>query len=183
MLVFLGRGGLLPKPAAWLLANLPHATTPPRRLGGLGMLWTARQSPEGRDTISTAPLETRRRVHQAAWDCRWRGRLPVIEKVRTIAMVSILVAVSACGRGPQIQPLSTGFVEGRFSASDAAVRACRAKLAAETSGRLKVVGSRSSGARSSVYMRIGPSGAPWQCSVGSDGSNPTVGFMGYGGMA
>ncbi|MBE9640936.1 hypothetical protein IQ782_29255, partial [Salipiger pacificus] len=50
-------------------------------------------------------------------------------------------------------------------------------------GRLKVVGSRASGARSSVYMRIGPSGAPWRCQVGSDGSNPTVGFMGYGGMA
>ncbi|MCA0942506.1 hypothetical protein LCM28_21705 [Salipiger pacificus] len=106
----------------------------------------------------------------------------MIEYARTIAMVATLVVVGACARGPQMQPLSKDFVEGRFSASEAAVGACSAKLAAETSGRLDVVGSQASGAGSSVYMRIGPSGAPWRCHVGADGSNPTVDFMGYGGM-
>lgn len=106
----------------------------------------------------------------------------MVDFARTIVLLAAFAAVAACAKGPQIQPLTKGFVEGSFSASDAAVRACRAKLAAETSGRLKVVGSQASGARSSVYMRIGPSGAPWRCQVGSDGSNPTVGFMGYGGM-
>lgn len=98
-------------------------------------------------------------------------------------MVAVLLALCGCARGPQMQPLEKGFIEGRFAASGAAVRSCRAKLAQETSGRLRVVGSQTSGASSSVYMRIGPSGAPWQCQVGVDGSNPTVGFMGYGGMA
>ncbi|AWI86259.1 hypothetical protein CEW88_21235 (plasmid) [Alloyangia pacifica] len=107
----------------------------------------------------------------------------MVEHARTFAMVATVLALGACAQGPQIQPLTKGFVEGSFTASDAAVGACRAKLAAETSGKLKVVGSQSTGARSSVYMRIGPSGAPWRCRVGSDGSNPTVGFMGYGGMA
>lgn len=106
----------------------------------------------------------------------------MVDFARTAALLAALAGVAACAEDPQIQPLTKGFVEGSFSASDAAVAACRAKLAAETSGRLKVVGSQASGARSSVYMRIGPSGAPWRCLVGSDGSNPSVGFMGYGGM-
>ncbi|NDW02525.1 hypothetical protein [Salipiger sp. PrR002] len=106
----------------------------------------------------------------------------MVDFAQTIVLLATLAFVAACADGPQIQPLTKGFVEGSFSASDAAVAACRAKLSAETSGKLKVVGSKAAGARSSVYMRIGPSGAPWRCQVGSDGSNPTVGFMGYGGM-
>lgn len=82
--------------------------------------------------------------------------------------------------GGQMPPDPAGppFIEGSFSASDAAVNACRDLLASQTTGGVRVVGSESSEAAHAVYMRVGANGAPWRCLVSSNGSNPSVMFMG-----
>lgn len=82
--------------------------------------------------------------------------------------------------GGQMAPEPSGppFIEGTFSASDAAVNACRNLLASQTSGGVRVVGSETSEAAHAVYMRVGENGAPWRCLVSANGSNPSVMFMG-----
>ncbi len=110
-------------------------------------------------------------------------------RLKILAGASALAALAACvetggstggaGNG-QMAPDPSGppFIEGSFSASDAAVNACRNLLASQTSGGVRVVGSESSEAAHAVYMRVGSNGAPWRCLVSSNGANPSVMFMG-----
>ncbi len=107
---------------------------------------------------------------------------------KTVAGFGTLAALAACvedtGSGVMAPaPNSPPFIEGSFSASDAAVNACRNLLASQTSGGVRVVGSEFSQAASAVYMRVGENGAPWRCLVGNDGSNPSTMFMGSEGAA
>ena len=81
-----------------------------------------------------------------------------------------------------VAPGSPPFIEGFFTASDAATIACRDALAAQTTGGVRVVGSESSEANHAVYMRVGANGAPWRCLVSADGSNPSTMFMGSEGF-
>jgi len=105
---------------------------------------------------------------------------------RVIAGLGALAVLSACATasespaGGQIAPAAGGppFIEGSFSASEAATTACRNALASQTSGGVRVVGSESSEAAHAVYMRVGSNGAPWRCLVSADGSNPSTMFMG-----
>ncbi len=39
----------------------------------------------------------------------------MVEYTRTFAMVATVIALGACAQDPQIQPLTKGFVVGRFS--------------------------------------------------------------------
>ena len=64
------------------------------------------------------------------------------------------------------------------SVSNAAISSCQNALTAQTTGGVTVVGSEFSQAATAVYMRIGANGAPWRCLVSSDGSNPSLMFMG-----
>ena len=106
--------------------------------------------------------------------------------LRVIAGLGALAALSACATnsgspsGGQMAPAAGGppFIEGSFSASEAATNACRNALASQTSGGVRVVGSESSEAAHAVYMRVGSNGAPWRCLVSADGSNPSTMFMG-----
>ncbi len=105
---------------------------------------------------------------------------------KLIAGLGALAALSACAgttgspAGGQMAPAAGGppFIEGSFSASNAATTACQAALSAQTTGGVQVVGSESSEAAHAVYMRVGSNGAPWRCLVSADGSNPSVMFMG-----
>ena len=81
-----------------------------------------------------------------------------------------------------VAPGSPPFIEGSFSASDAAVNACQALLRSQVEGGIRVVGSEFSQANSAVYMRVGSNGAPWRCLVSDDGRNPSVMFMGSEGF-
>ncbi|MBF9032424.1 hypothetical protein HKCCE3408_18655 [Rhodobacterales bacterium HKCCE3408] len=99
----------------------------------------------------------------------------------TVAAAALSGCVDTGGSsGGQMAPDPSGppFIEGSFSASDAAVNACRNLLASQTTGGVSVVGSEFSQANSAVYMRVGANGAPWRCLVGDDGSNPSTMFMG-----
>ena len=98
-----------------------------------------------------------------------------------IALLAGCVETTVSDPVPAQMPPAAGgapFIEGSFSASDAAVAACRSVLASQTTGRVRVVGSEFSQANSAVYMRVGANGAPWRCLVGDDGSNPSVTFVG-----
>jgi hypothetical protein len=64
------------------------------------------------------------------------------------------------------------------SVSNAAISACRTELEQMTDGSVTAVGSEFSEAATAVYLRVGANGAPWRCLVSSDGSNPSVMFMG-----
>ncbi|EAU44737.1 hypothetical protein [Salipiger bermudensis] len=64
------------------------------------------------------------------------------------------------------------------SVSNEAISACRAELESMTEGVVTAVGSEFSEAATAVYLRVGANGAPWRCLVSSDGSNPSVMFMG-----
>ena len=64
-------------------------------------------------------------------------------------------------------------------ASEAAmVSVLPAELESMTEGVVTAVGSEFSEAATAVYLRVGANGAPWRCLVSSDGSNPSVMFMG-----
>lgn len=96
----------------------------------------------------------------------------------TAALAGCIETVgSVTGQMPP-DPSGPPFIEGSFSASEAAESACRDLLASQTTGGVTVVGSESSEAAHAVYMRVGSNGAPWRCLVSSDGSNPSVMFMG-----
>ncbi|EPX76572.1 hypothetical protein [Salipiger mucosus] len=111
----------------------------------------------------------------------------MIQLTRAFAGFAALAALTACvemegggGTTTVMPPMAGGppFIEGSFSASEAAVNACRDLLASRTSGGVTVVGSEFSQANSAVYMRVGANGAPWRCIVSDDGSNPSIMFMG-----
>lgn len=88
---------------------------------------------------------------------------------------------SGAATGGQMAPDPSGppFIETvDGSVSNAAVSACQEKLDAETDGAVSVVGSEFSQANTAIYMRVGANGAPWRCLVSSDGSNPSLMFMG-----
>ncbi len=98
------------------------------------------------------------------------------------AMAALAGCVESTGGSASVQmPAAAGgppFIEGSFTASNAAVTACRDLLASQTSGGVTVVGSESSEAAHAVYMRVGTNGAPWRCLVSADGSGPSTMFMG-----
>ncbi len=108
-------------------------------------------------------------------------------KLRIIAAGTVLAVLAGCvedaggmasapmAASPAGPPFITTFDS---SVSNAAVSACQAKLEAETDGGISVVGSEFSEANTAVYMRVGANGAPWRCLVSSDGSNPSLMFMG-----
>ncbi|RBI83814.1 hypothetical protein DRV85_14265 [Rhodosalinus halophilus] len=110
---------------------------------------------------------------------------------KTMVGIGLLAGLSACmettGSPTASQmPAAPGgppFIEGSFSASQAAVDSCRNLLASQTTGGVRVVGSESSEANHAVYMRVGENGAPWRCLVGGDGRNPSVMFLGSEGFA
>jgi hypothetical protein len=99
-----------------------------------------------------------------------------------LAALGVLAACVETTDGNVAQlPLAPGsppFIEGIFSASNAAVNSCSSLLASQTTGGVRVVGSKSSEAAHAVYMRVGANGAPWRCLVSADGSNPSTMFMG-----
>ncbi len=97
-----------------------------------------------------------------------------------LAAVSLAGCIEETGGSAVMAPAPGGpaFVEGSFSASQAAVDACRNLLASQTSGGVRVVGSEFSQANSAVYMRVGANGAPWRCLVSDSGANPSVMFLG-----
>ena len=105
---------------------------------------------------------------------------------RASAGVCALAALAACVESAgtpssgQMAPAAGGppFIEGNFSASQAAVESCSRLLASQTSGGVRVVGSEFSEAASAVYMRVGANGAPRRCLVGNDGRNPSTMFLG-----
>ena len=97
------------------------------------------------------------------------------------ALAALPACVETTGESASQLPVAPGgppFIEGSFSASDAAVNSCRNLLASQTTGGVRVVGSESSEANHAVYMRVGANGAPWRCLVSADGRNPSVMFMG-----
>jgi hypothetical protein len=105
---------------------------------------------------------------------------------RAVAGLGALAAVSACVETStgtstdQMAPAADGppFIEGSFTASEAATTACANALATQTTGGVTVVGSEASEANHAVYMRVGENGAPWRCLVSEDGGNPVTMFMG-----
>lgn len=103
------------------------------------------------------------------------------------AGLGALAALSACVEtsGSQMAPAPDAppFIEGSFTASSAATNACQRELTSMTVGGVRVVGSESSEAAHTVYMRVGENGAPWRCLVSANGSNPSVMFMGDDGAA
>ena len=100
--------------------------------------------------------------------------------IGALTTLSGCVETSGSPSGGQMAPITGGppFIEGSFSASDAAVSACSNLLSSQTTGGVRVVGSESSEAAHAVYMRVGANGAPWRCLVSADGSNPSTEFMG-----
>ncbi|SNT41118.1 hypothetical protein [Tropicimonas sediminicola] len=100
----------------------------------------------------------------------------------TVAAAALAGCVETSGStGGPMAPAASGppFIETMDgSVSNAAVSACQNALSAETTGGVTVVGSEFSQAATAVYMRVGANGAPWRCLVSSDGSNPSLMFMG-----
>lgn len=96
------------------------------------------------------------------------------------ALAALTACVETTGGGGAMAPAAGAppFIEGSFSASQAAVNSCSRLLASQTTGGVRVVGSETSEAADAVYMRVGSNGAPWRCLVSADGSNPSVMFMG-----
>ncbi|MWD26249.1 hypothetical protein E0K89_002020 [Aquicoccus sp. SCR17] len=109
---------------------------------------------------------------------------------RSTVVFAALAALAGCvettGSGGAAQmpvaPGSPPFIEGSFTASDAATNSCRNALNAQTTGGVRVVGSESSEAAHAVYMRVGENGAPWRCLVSADGRNPSLDFLGSEGF-
>ena len=66
--------------------------------------------------------------------------------------------------------------------TNAAVDACRARLEAQTTGGVSVVGSEFSQANTAIYMRVGANGAPWRCLSSPEGNVAELMFMGDEGM-
>ena len=106
---------------------------------------------------------------------------PVFKMIAGVTALTMLTAcIETSGGSSVMEPVAGGppFIEGRFSASSAAVNSCRAELESQTVGGVTVVGSESSEAAHAVYMRVGTNGAPWRCLVSADGSEASTMLMG-----
>ena len=109
-----------------------------------------------------------------------KNSVKLMTGLATLGLLAACVETSGGSSGGQmpVAPGSPPFIEGSFTASQAATDSCRNLLASQTTGGVRVVGSESSEAAHAVYMRVGTNGAPWRCLVSADGRNPSTMFMG-----